>query len=60
MQTDENDEFDESVDPYDRSMDFEYDDGIEEKSSDDFDEQEESDDSDWDVSWDDDLDAGPA
>jgi hypothetical protein len=49
MQSDENDVFDESVDPYDRSIDFEYDDGIKDLPSDDPDE----DDADWDSHYED-------
>jgi hypothetical protein len=48
MPTDEHDDFDDSVDPYDRSIDFEYDDGIADLPSDEMD-----DDAEWDVSWDD-------
>ena len=51
MQSDENDVFDDSVDPYDRSIDFDYDDGIADVPGDEFDDTE--DDADWDSSWDD-------
>ena len=51
MQRDENDLFDESVDPYDREIDFEYDDGIPENPDDDIEDEDEDD---WDVSYDDD------
>jgi hypothetical protein len=50
MQTDENDVFDESVDPYDRKVDFEYDDGIADSPGDELDDADEAD---WDVSYDD-------
>jgi len=49
MQSDENDVFDESVDPYDRSIDFEYDDGIADVPSDELDD----DDADWDSHYED-------
>lgn len=50
MQSDENDVFDDSVDPYDRSVDFEYDDGIKDSPVDELDEADEAD---WDVNWED-------
>ena len=50
MQTDENDVFDDSVDPYDRNVDFEYDDGISELP---VDELDDTDDADWDSPWED-------
>jgi len=50
MQTDENDVFDESVDPYDRNIDFEYDDGIADLPSDELDD---ADDADWDSNYED-------
>lgn len=50
MQSDENDIFDDSVDPYDRSVDFEYDDGIKDSPADELDEADEAD---WDSNWDD-------
>lgn len=50
MQTDENDVFDDSVDPYDRSIDFEYDDGITDMPVDELDEADEAD---WDSHWED-------
>jgi hypothetical protein len=50
MNSDENDAFDESVDPYDRSVDFEYDDGIKVVPVDELDEADEAD---WDVYWED-------
>ena len=49
MQSDENDVFDESVDPYDLSIDCEYDDGICKGDSDD----DSDDNEDWDDDWDD-------
>lgn len=49
METDENEVFDDSVDPYDRDIDFVYDDGITGLPQD---EAEEDDDS-WDSAWDD-------
>lgn len=51
MQSDENDVFDDSVDPYDRSIDFEYDDGIADVPSDEFEEAE--DDANWDSHYED-------
>lgn len=50
MQTDENDVFDDSVDPYDRSIDFDFDDGIADVPADELDD---ADDADWDSNWDD-------
>ncbi len=50
MQTDENDVFDDSVDPYDRSIDFEYDDGITDMPADELDDADEAD---WDSHWED-------
>ena len=50
MHTDENDVFDDSVDPYDRSIDFEYDDGISDIPSDELDD---ADDADWDCHYED-------
>ena len=50
MEPDEHDVFDDSVDPYDRSIDLEYDDGIADSSGDEF---EEADDADWDEKWED-------
>lgn len=51
MQSDENDVFDDSVDPYDRSVDFGYDDGIKNTPVDD--ELDEADEADWDSNWED-------
>lgn len=51
MQSDENDVFDDSVDPYDLSVDFEYDDGIKDSPVDD--ELDEADEADWDTNWED-------
>ncbi len=53
MQADENDVFDDSVDPYDRSVDFEYDDGIADVPVDDLDDTADADDADWDSSYED-------
>jgi hypothetical protein len=50
MNSDENDVFDDSVDPYDRSVDLEYDDGIKVVPVDELDEADEAD---WDVYWED-------
>lgn len=50
MQSDENDVFDDSVDPYDRSIDSEFDDGIADVPSDELDDADEAD---WDSDWDD-------
>ena len=50
MQSDENDVFDDSVDPYDRSIDFDFDDGIADVPSDELDDADEAD---WDSNWDD-------
>jgi len=51
MQTDENDVYDDSVDPYDRKIDFEYDDGIADSPADELDEADEAD---WDSHYEDD------
>ena len=58
MLTEEHDEFDNSVDPYDRSIDRDFDDGISNGSTlvghSDDDELDEADEDDWDpVDWDD-------
>ncbi len=50
MQSDENDVFDESVDPYDRSIDSDFDDGIPDLPSDELDDTDEAD---WDSNWED-------
>ncbi len=50
MQTDENDVFDESVDPYDRSIDSGFDDGIADLPSDELDDADEAD---WDSNYED-------
>ena len=47
---DENDEFDRSVDPYDRNIDFDYDDGISDMPVDELDAADEDE---WDTQWDD-------
>jgi|GEM_PF-2042103 len=57
MQSDENDVFDESIDPYDRKIDFEYDDGISDIP---FDEMEDADDNDWDSNYEDEPAREPA
>ncbi|MCK5736559.1 MAG: hypothetical protein KAH21_08775, partial [Spirochaetaceae bacterium] len=56
MQSDENDVFDDSVDPYDRNIDFEYDDGIADVPADELDD---ADDAEWDSNYEDEPVAEP-
>ena len=51
---DENDFFDESVDPYDKAAELEYDDGIKDAPVDENDVGENEDEAEWDDTWEDD------